>query len=185
VLDHRWDWRNSAELPQCSAFRYVFPQFRLNAHVNEHPRSAILAFVKGALLIMMPGAMERRLRDFPRLVAVLRQLGQLRRRILSFFTEGQYRFEEGLVASNCVARLYSRGDNLLVLVTNPTDERVDAAIRIDRTVQGLPNRAGTLRACDLDGTLRDTIAIGPEAIKYATDLGPDHLGVLTFVLRSI
>ena len=97
ILDYTWDWRNGADLEEDAPFRYVFPQVRLNANVNEHPRGALLAFADGGLLNIMPGQMHsHRLADCPELTATLRQLAALRRRFLRFFSEGQYRHVEGL-----------------------------------------------------------------------------------------
>ncbi|HXI14744.1 MAG TPA: hypothetical protein VNM48_00135, partial [Chloroflexota bacterium] len=130
----------------------VFPQFRLNANVNEHPRGALLAFMEGALLNVIPGNMHSfRLRDCPELVATLRKLASLRRRFLRYFTEGQYRYVEGLTVTGCTARLYTHGKDVLVIACNPTDQPVDASVEIDPAAWGAPPAPGTLRVLDLDG----------------------------------
>jgi hypothetical protein len=71
-------------------------------------------------------------------VAVLKQLAALRRRFLPYFTEGQYRFREGLHVHGAEGRLYSHRRGLLVLAVNPTDAPVEAAIRIDVRAAGGP-----------------------------------------------
>ncbi|MBA2278803.1 MAG: hypothetical protein H0W06_13685, partial [Chloroflexia bacterium] len=97
VLDYTWEWTSSWEFAKVAPFRYVFPSFRLNANVNEHPRGALIGFMEGALLNLIPGNMHSyRLRDCPDLVDLMRKLTPLRRRFLPYFTEGQYRFVEGL-----------------------------------------------------------------------------------------
>jgi hypothetical protein len=137
VLDYTWDWRNGADLEEDAPFRYVFPQVRLNANVNDHPRGALLAFADGGLLNVMPGQMHsHRLADTPQLVATLRHLTALRRRFLRFFCEGQYHHVEGLRAVGCHARLYSHGDEVLVVLVNPTDESSAVTVGVDPTVWG-------------------------------------------------
>ena len=81
VLDYTWDWRNGVDLDEDAPFRYVFPQVRLNANVNEHPRGSLLAFADGGLINVMPGQMHSHLlADHPELVKTLRHLAALRRR---------------------------------------------------------------------------------------------------------
>ena len=75
VLDYTWDWRNGVDLDEDAPFRYVFPQVRLNANVNEHPRGSLLAFADGGLINVMPGQMHSHLlADHPELVKTLRHL---------------------------------------------------------------------------------------------------------------
>jgi len=152
VLDYTWEWKNGFNMEEAAPFRYVFPQFRLNANVNEHPRGALLAFMEGALLNVIPGNMHSfRLRDCPELVATLRKLAALRRRFLRYFTEGQYRYVEGLTVTGCTARLYTHGKDVLVIACNPTDQPVDASVEIDPAAWGASPAPGTLRVLDLDG----------------------------------
>ena len=90
-----WDWRNAYDVADCAPFRYVFPQFRLNANVGAHPRGPAVAFMEDALLNVMPGGLlTERLADHPRLVDLLRRLTTLRHRFLPFFTEGRFRHLE-------------------------------------------------------------------------------------------
>ena len=108
VLDYTWEWKNGFDIEELAPFRYVFPEVRLNANVNEHPRGALLGFIEGALINVMPGNMRsHRLSDCPELVTMLRKLTALRRRFLPYFTEGRYRYQEGLTATGCTARLYT------------------------------------------------------------------------------
>ena len=115
----------------------------------------------------MPGAMERRLRDFPELIETLRKLGRLRRRILRYFTEGQFHFQEGLTATGCVARLYCHAGNILVLATNPSDEPVEIAIEIDPAVVPGLSRPATMRVWDLDGNEQERVACTAGLVRYA------------------
>lgn len=178
VLDYTWEWRDSQDLAGSGPFRFVFPQFRLNANINEHPRGALLAFVEGALLNVMPGGMERRLGDCPALVSTLRKLALLRRRLLDYFTEGQFHFQEGLAASGCVARLYSHLDRILVLAMNPSDQPSELDIRIDRSDLHMAIQTGQLRVYDLDGNELEEMPCPREAVRYGTTLEPDGLRIL-------
>src|SRR5262249_15580775 len=45
ALDYTWEWQNAFDIEASAPFRYVFPHYRLNANVNEHPRGALLGFV--------------------------------------------------------------------------------------------------------------------------------------------
>lgn len=152
VLDYTWEWFNGVDIADAAPFRYVFPQFRLNANVNEHPRGALYAFMEGALLNLIPGNMRSyRLRDCPELVAILRQLTPLRRTFLEYFTEGQYRYLEGLTVEGGEARLYTHGHSFLIIAINPSDQPSEVTVGVDSTVWGVPVRQGSLTIRDLDG----------------------------------
>jgi hypothetical protein len=185
LLDYTWEWRNASDVAESAPFRYVFPHYRLNANVNEHPRSAMLAFVEGALLNVMPGDMVRPLSDYPDLVARLKQLAALRRRFLSYFSVGQYRFMEGLGAQGCVARLYTHDDGMLVLASNPTDAPVQAALSIDATAWGAPVPAGrrVARVYDIAGRVAEEWEVGGGVVAHALHLEPEGLGVLEITPR--
>lgn len=175
VLDYTWEWRNAEELDDDAPFRVVFPQVRLNANVNEHPRGALYGFAEGGLLNLMPGNMHsHRLADHPDLLRTVRELAALRRRFLRYFTEGEFRHAEGLQAEHCLARAYTHGDDVLVVVANPGDEAVRARVRIDPTTWGgaAVDRAAALVA--QDGTALECARGGPLEV----DLAPDTLVVL-------
>lgn len=145
VMDYTWDWRNAYDVADCAPFRYVFPQFRLNANVGDHPRGPSLAFMEGALLNVMPGGLRtRRLADCPGLVDQLRRLTALRRRFLAFFTQGQFHHLEGLAVAGGEARLYAHDDEVLVVACNPSDAPAQVTAEVDPAVPGLA--AGTRRA---------------------------------------
>lgn len=173
ILDYTWEWRNGYHLQESGPFRYVFPQFRLNANVNEHPRSALLAFVEGALLNVMPGGMEHRLRDCPTLVTTLRKLAVLRRRFLPYFADGQYRFEEGLSAAGVVARSYTLAGSVLVLLTNPTDSHVDASLSIDLSVYEMDPGILDSSIFNIDGRVAETVTSGDRTFRWASSLEAD------------
>ena len=177
VLDYTWDWRNGADLEEDAPFRYVFPQVRLNANVNEHPRGSLLAFADGGLINVMPGQMHSHLlADCPELVATLRRLAALRRRFLRFFCEGQYHHVEGLTATGCVARLYTHGDEVLAVLVNPTDEDSPARVSINPSAWGGAVVVDVPEAVGLDGTPE------PGAVQggYAGTIESDGLRVLLF-----
>ena len=178
IMDYTWEWHDSGDLATAGPFRYVFPHFRLNANINEHPRGALVAFVEGALLNVMPGGMERRLGDCPALVSTLRKLARLRRRLLPYFTEGQFHFQEGLVTSGCVARLYSHQDRILVLATNPSDEPAEIAIEVDPANLHVTRQPEQLRVYDLDGIELTKVSCPPGLVRYVTTLEPDGLRIL-------
>ncbi len=176
MIDYTWEWRNAAELDEDAPFRYVFPQVRLNANVNEHPRGALLGFADGGLLNLMPGNMNTyRLADCPELVDAVRKLAALRRRYLRYFTEGRYHHVEGLTASACHARVYAHGDDLLVIAVNPTDAEVSFEVSLDPAVWGGASRTGSV--VRLDGTS----AAAGDGLSYAGTLGADDLVVLELV----
>ena len=177
VIDYTWEWRNGYDLAESGPFRYVFPHYRLNANVNEHPRGALLAFVEGALLNVMPGGMERRLRDCPALVATLRKLARLRRRFLHYFTEGQFHYLEGLRAAGCVARRYSHRGRTLVLATNPGDVAAQATLDLDPLTADEAT-AGMLYVYDLDGSELERRLCRPGGVHYTATVEPDGLRVL-------
>ena len=181
VLDYTWEWTNGYEIEASAPFRYVFPQFRLNANVNEHPRGALLAFMEGALLNVMPGNMHsHRLRDCPRLVAVLKQLAALRRRFLPYFTEGQFRFREGLQVRGAEGRLYSHQRGLLVLAVNPTDAPAQATVHLDPRAAGGPEGPLRVTTYGIDGEVLDERRVPPAgepagACEVPLALAPDGL----------
>ncbi|WP_404383040.1 hypothetical protein LL946_17670 [Knoellia locipacati] len=178
MLDYTWEWRNSADLDEDAPFRYVFPQVRLNANVNEHPRGALLAFADGGLINVMPGQMNSyRLADCPDLDRTLRQLSALRRRFLGYFCEGQYRHVEGLTAVGCHARAYSWGERVLVVVLNATDDAVEASMAVDPRVWGGRPVTGSPTVVDLDGATREGWNDG----RFSGVVEPDGLRLLEFV----
>ncbi len=180
VLDYTWDWRNAFEMPDVAPFRYVFPQFRLNANVGEHPRGAVLGFMEGALLNLMPGDMRSdRLSEHPELVALLRRLNALRRRFLTYFVEGQFRYLEGLTVRGCEARLYTLPDRAMVVVANPSDAVVDGQFTLDLAAVGYPDGASVASEHRLDGTERPVQPPGGLA-SHRIRLGPDELAVVEY-----
>ena len=179
VLDYTWEWTNGYEIEASAPFRYVFPQFRLNANVNEHPRGALLAFMEGALLNVMPGNMHSyRLRDCPDLVAMLKQLAALRRRFLPYFTEGQFRFREGLLVRGAEGRLYSHQRGLLVLAVNPTDAPAQATVHLDPRAWGGPDGPLRVTTYGIDGEVLDERRVPPTGkpvVACEVPLAPDGL----------
>jgi hypothetical protein len=181
VLDYTWEWHNGSDMANAAPFRYVFPQFRLNANVNEHPRGALYAFMEGALINVMPGNMSSyRLRDCPELVAMLRSLNRLRQRFLAFFTEGQFHFREGLAVSGGEARLYTHGRDILVIAINPTDVAADVEIGVDPAAWGDAPSLGSLAAVDLDGTEVERHDGESSAFRRRARLAPDTLRLYIF-----
>jgi hypothetical protein len=177
ILDYTWDWRNAADLEEDAPFRYVFPQVRLNANVNEHPRGALLGFADGGLLNVMPGQMHSYLlADCPELTAALRQLAALRQRLLRYFCEGQYRHVEGLYAAGCHARVYTHADDVMVVLLNPTDTSASATERVDPTVWGGAPLRASPTVLGLDGDPRP----GWDAGAFRDIIEPDGLRVLEF-----
>jgi hypothetical protein len=177
VIDYTWEWHDSYRFAEYGPFRYVFPHYRLNANVNEHPRGALLGFVEGALLNVMPKAMEGRLRDYPGLVTTLKHLARLRRRFLPYFTDGLFHFDKGLEVQGCVARRYSHCHRTLVLATNPSDDAVEATIVIEPVGDQLeaPSR---LHIYDLAGDELETRDLAPAPVRYRAILPADGLRVL-------
>jgi hypothetical protein len=179
VLDYTWEWKNGFDMADAAPFRYVFPQVRLNANVNEHPRGALLAFMDDAFLNIMPGNMRSaRLADCPALVAMLRQLAALRRRFLPYFTEGQYRYQEGLTATGCAARLYTHADGILVIAKNPTDAPRAATIAVDRAAWGAPLRGGRLTVYTLAGQVVEQTDVAPGVVRRQFRLDADDLRII-------
>lgn len=181
VIDYTWEWYNGADIERAAPFRYVFPQFRLNANVNEHPRGALYAFMEGALLNVIPGNMRSYLlRDCPELTAILRKLTPLRRRFLPFFTDGQFRFREGLTVQGGEARLYTNGDAILVIAINPSDAPAEVTVAVDPTVWGGEITNGTVTVVHLDGSAVERAA-GERAVFARTlRLEPDSMRIVEF-----
>lgn len=175
VLDYTWEWRNAQELDDDAPFRVVFPQVRLNGNVNEHPRGALYGFAEGGLINLMPGNMHSfKLADYPDLVRTVKQLNLLRQRFLRYFTEGDFRHAEGLRTENCLARAYSLGEDVLVVIVNPTGAPVDASVRVDPTVWG---GAVVSRTAALTGQDGAPLAVsGTDPLQL--HLAPDTLVVL-------
>lgn len=181
ILDYTWEWRNAEELDDDAPFRVVFPEVRLNANVNEHPRGALYGFAEGGLINIMPGNMHSyRLADCPDLRRTLVQLAALRRRFLRYFTEGEYRHTEGVTAEGCLARAYSHGDDVLLIVVNPTDQPVRATAAVDPEVWGGSSvtRTAALTAQNGDGLPCDGVD------PLTVDLAPDTLVVLELKAAS-
>jgi hypothetical protein len=181
VIDYTWEWYNAADIEFAAPFRYVFPQFRLNANVNEHPRGALIAFMEGALINVMPGNMHSHLlRDCPELTAMLRRLHQLWQQFLPFFTEGQYHYREGLAVEGGSARIYTHGDDLLVVVANPSDQTADVTVEADPTVWGASVRPGTLVITGIDGLEIERRSQATSAFRQQVRLAPDTLAMIAF-----
>jgi hypothetical protein len=175
ILDYTWEWRNAEELDDDAPFRVVFPQVRLNGNVNEHPRGALLAFAEGGLINIMPGNMHSYLlADCPQLRQTLVQLAALRRRFLRYFTEGEFRHTEGVGAERCLARAYSHGEDILLVVVNPGDAAVSASAWVDATAWGGADVPRTAALISQDGESLP----GPDAARLEVDLAPDTLVVL-------
>lgn len=170
VLDYTWEWRNAEELDDDAPFRVVFPQVRLNANVNEHPRGALYGFAEGGLINLMPGNMHSfKLADCPELVATVKQLAALRRRFLRYFTEGEFRHAEGIVAQRCLARAYTVGEDVLLVVANPTDGAVRAQVSVDPTVWGGSGASRSVTLAAQDGTALTCAQDGPLEVELAAD----------------
>lgn len=185
VIDYTWEWYNASEIEVAAPFRYVFPKFRLNANVNEHPRGALIGFMEGALINVMPGNMSSfRLRDCPELVAMLKHLKPLRERFLPFFTEGQYRYREGLSVEGGDARLYTLEDRLLVIAINASDEPADVTVAVDPTVWGADILPGTISAYALDGQELERARTETSGFRREVRLAPDTLAIYAFEQES-
>lgn len=181
VYDYTWEWFNGSDIADAAPFRYVFPQFRLNANVNEHPRGALHAFMEGALINVMPGNMSSfRLRDCPDLVSMLKQLNALRKRFLAFFTEGQFHFREGLEVAGGEARIYTHGYDILVIAINPTNVPAAVEISVNPVAWGDAVRAGTLTAVSLDGQELEHADHVSSAFGRTAHLEPDTLCIYAF-----
>ncbi len=178
VIDYTWDWRNAYDVAACAPFRYVFPQFRLNANVGAHPRGPVVAFMEGALLNIMPGGLKtERLRDHPDLLVLLRRLNQLRRRLLRFFTEGQYHHLEATTVSGGDVRVYTHGDDALVIVVNPSDDDTVVDVRVDLSALGCTAGEWWVSSHQLSGAMERR---GVSGVVFSTRerLGADGLVVL-------
>jgi hypothetical protein len=175
VLDYTWEWRNAEELDDDAPFRVVFPQVRLNGNVNEHPRGALHGFAEGGLIIVMPGNMHSyRLAVCHDLGRTLQQLAALRRRFLRYFTEGEFRHAEGAEAEHCLVRTYSHGEDLLIVVVNPTDGAVRASVSLDPTAWGGADVPRTATLVGQDGGALPCTGTSPLVVELA----PDTLVVL-------
>ncbi len=184
IMDYTWDWRNADDVADCAPFRYVFPQFRLNANVGAHPRGPVVAFMEDALLNIMPGGLQtERLADHPQLVDLLRRLTTLRRRFLPFFTEGRYRHLEGALVEGGDARVFTHEGDALVIVANPTDAEANVTVSVDVDRLGLPGSDWTVEAHDLDGSVDPRAATGV-AYRTTETLDPDGLVVLHLHARE-
>lgn len=180
VLDYTWEWRNAEELDDDAPFRVVFPQVRLNANVNEHPRGALYGFAEGGLINLMPGNMHSfKLADCPDLVRTVKQLAALRRRFLPYFTEGEFRHVEGVTVRSGLVRAYSHGENILVVVANPGDREIAASFDIDPTAWGGTATARMATLVSQDGESRPCASDAP----FAVTLAPDTLAVLELKAR--
>lgn len=181
VLDYTWEWYNAADIENAAPFRYVFPQFRLNANVNEHPRGALIAFMEGALINVMPGNMHSYLlRDCPDLTAMLKRLHLLWQRFLPYFTEGQYHHREGLSVSGGDARLYTHGDKVLVIAINASDETAGVTISVDPSAWGQAVRRGTLTVTNLEGAETRRMPGETSPLSVRMEIEPDALQVIEF-----
>jgi hypothetical protein len=180
VLDYTWEWKN--KMADAGPFRYVFPQFRLNVNINEHPRGALLGFMEGALLNVIPGNMRSyRLRDCPDLVTMLKQLALLRRRFLPYFTTGQFRFVEGLTVQGGKARIYTHDDSVLVIATNPGDEPSDVMISIDQSVWGAMPVCGMISEFDINGREVDKSSAEGPTFHRSARLEADSLRIFEYI----
>lgn len=175
VLDYTWEWRNAEELDDDAPFRVVFPAVRLNGNVNEHPRGALHGFAEGGLINIMPGNMHSfRLAECPDLRRTIVELAALRRRFLRYFTEGEFRHTEGVTAEGCLARAYSYGEDILLVVVNPTDQPVRASASVDATVWGGSSASRSAALTAQNGDDLPCASVDPLTIELA----PDTLVVL-------
>lgn len=178
VIDYTWDWRNGYDVADSAPFRYVFPQFRLNANVGAHPRGPALAFMEGALLNVMPGGLRtERLVDHPQLSDQLRRLTALRRRFLPFFTEGQYHHLEGMTVSGGDARLYAHGGAMLVILCNASDGPASITVSVDPALIGLRGDHWQAAVFASDGTHRD-VGLHEGVVRLEQLVSPDDVTVI-------
>jgi hypothetical protein len=141
--------------------------------------------MEGALINVMPGNMSSfRLRDCPDLVAMLKRLKPLRDRFLTFFTEGQYRSREGLSVDGGDARLYTLGDQLLVIAINPSDAPADVTVAVDPTVWGADILPGGIVAVDIDGQVMERSQNDTSGFRRQVRLAPDTLAMYAFERES-
>jgi hypothetical protein len=137
--------------------------------------------MEGALINVMPGNMHDYLvGDCPELAEMLRHVHRLWQRFLPYFTEGQYRFVEGLSVEGGDARLYTHGDAILVIAINPSDEPADVTVAVDPTVWGASSRPGTLAAYDLDGQEVERTDGERSAFQRTARLDADTLRIYEF-----
>ncbi len=123
----------------------------------------------------MPGNMHsHRLADCPDLLRTVKQLAALRRRFLPYFTEGEFRHAEGVSADACLARAYTHGDDVLLVVANPTDSPVRARVSVDPTVWGGSKGPRSASLVCQDGTPLPCGSTDPLEVELA----PDTLAVL-------
>lgn len=175
VLDYTWEWRNAEELDDDAPFRVVFPEVRLNGNVNEHPRGALYGFAEGGLINIMPGNMHSfRMADCPDLHRTIRELAALRRRFLRYFTEGEFRHTEGVSSENCLARAYTHGEDVLLIIANPSDATVQATASVDPTVWGGSSAARAATLVDQRGGVLPHVS----GSSVTTTLAADTLVVL-------
>lgn len=180
VLDYTWEWINAYAIADSGPFRYVFPEFRLNANVG-HPRAALIGFMEGALLNLMPGGMHtHRLADHPELEQMVRQLAALRWRHLAYFTRGRFRSTESLTTVGVDARSYTLDERVLVVAINPTDDAVHGGLVVDPTAWGGSTRRWTAEVTDLSGTLQQTLAVDGTA-RFDLDLPADGAALIELV----
>lgn len=175
IIDYTWDWRNARDVADCAPFRYVFPQFRLNANVGAHPRGPALAFMEGALLNVMPGGLRtQRLADNPELVEQLRRLAALRRRFLPFFTDGQYHHLEGVSVSGGEVRLYACDGAALLVLCNAGDDQATISVEVEPERIGLARTRWHATAYPSDGTRFDA-GSHDQVIRLHRQVAPDDV----------
>lgn len=184
VLDYSWEWKNAFDIAAAAPFRYVFPHFRLNANVGTHPRGALIGFMEGALLNLIPGDMRSHpLADHPDLVSMVRRMAALRRRFLPFFTQGQFRSTEGLTVNGGDARSYSLHDDVVIIAINPTDEHVVVSVSVDPTIWGGSSAPRTATIYDIDGALTQATRQTATGTTFEAELGPDDLCVVELLAQ--
>ncbi|UAL31428.1 hypothetical protein K8W59_08300 [Nocardioides rotundus] len=184
VIDYTWDWRMAFEMNETAPFRYVFPEFRLNANVGAHPRGPAVAFMEDALLNVMPGSLRtERLSEHPQLLDQLRELNRLRRRFLPFFTHGQFHHLEGTEVTGGQARTFRHGNEFLIIACNPTEETstvtvaLDTALLLDRSGISERPEAYTVTGHSQDGTEND-LGVSPPAVRVQVELEADKVAVI-------
>jgi hypothetical protein len=111
---------------------------------------------------------------------MLKQLNRLRQRFLSYFTEGQYRFLEGLAVEGGDARLYTLGNDTIVVAINASDAPAEVTVTVDPTVWGGASGTGTLTAVDLDGNELERTPGERAAFRRTVRLAPDSLQIYAF-----
>jgi hypothetical protein len=179
VLDAGWVWV-PPDNPE--VFRYTLPWAGAATAVDVDMAKASEYFVLGLHLAIVARGLEngKMLSDFPEFAQHVARLASLRAKTERFWVDGTFQDDIGLRVSEAFGKVYLTGEEVAVMVANPTDKTADAGFELDARHYGIAGASytavspGESSRVDSDATEKGTLLIGSKK------LAPNEVVALVF-----